>query len=444
MNHDIANLTDDCAEDALLAGAIVNPESFDLARSIVSELDFSDSGKGQMWSVFSAMQEAGLPFDIPMIMSQMRVHGVSDDLRSPARIASMINWGTPNAGKVDHHAKIVKRLSVKRQQIAVYEEAQSRLLDRKSSPEDVSQWMDAKMEAIGVCPDAGLVSIESAADAAIEEMSKPPTQRKVLMTGLINHDEMVGGWLPEELIIFGARPGCGKTAWAMQVCEHNAFLGRKCVYVSLEMSEVELVTRVLCGMAGVDPRVFRTGLQTQAHLDAIRKQRPVLEGMPLKLWAPSKVNVREIRAIAKQEAITNGIDLLVVDYLQLLEPTDSKVPRQEQVAAMSRGLKSIGRELKIPVLCLCQLNREADTEAPKLKHLRESGAIEQDADVVTFLHREDAKSQLIVAKHRGHGTTGKLDLEWNKTRRKYQAPDLGVDDNRKEEMQGWDNWNGSE
>lgn len=443
MSRDISNLTDSCAEDALLAGAIVNPESFDLARAVVGENDFSDPGKGQMWSVFSAMQEAGMPFDVPMIMSQFKVHGVDESLRSPARIASIINWGTPNAGKVDFHAKLVKQLSVKRQQIAAYEEAAGRLEDLKTGPDDVSRWLEAKLNSIGVVEESLRVRIDDAAESAIDELSKPQQARKIVMTGLLNHDEMVGGWLNGELVIFAARPGCGKTAFAMQICEHNAYLGRSCLYVSLEMGEQELVMRTLCGMAGVDPRVFRTGTQKQEHIDAVRKAKPVLDGMPLTLWSPSSATVQQIRAISKQEAAMNGLDLLVVDYLQLLDPSDPKAPRQEQVAKISRDLKQLARELNVPVLCLCQLNREADQEVPRLKHLRESGAIEQDADVATFLHRDGPKSQLIVAKHRGHGTLGNLDIEWDHKRRRYVAPDLGMDEERKEEIQGWDDWNGT-
>lgn len=187
------------------------------------------------------------------------------------------------------------------------------------------------------------------------------------------------------------------------------------------MTEIEVVKRVLCGRSRVDSRRLRSGNYNEDHIRAIEDEVNNVAGLPIAVWAPHSATLSQIRAMAKQAKVTGGLSLLIIDYIGLIRPDDHRLPRHEQVARISRGLKGLAKELQIPILTLCQLGREAESDPPKLSHLRDSGAIEQDADIVLLLHRIRGQSdaQLIIAKHR-HGEVGQLPLKWNRARMAYE------------------------
>lgn len=234
------------------------------------------------------------------------------------------------------------------------------------------------------------------------------------MSGFEALDSSAGGWMSGELVILAARPGVGKTTFAMQVAAHNAARERRVLFVSLEMRDRELVARMLSGDPGVDSRRLRAGRLGTADIDKLRAAADDIRDLPVRVWAPPSATLARIRGVAKREVAFGGLSLLVVDYIGLIRPAagDTKRPRFEQVGEVSAGLKSLAKELDVPVLALCQLNREADGTEPRLSNLRDSGSIEQDADVVLFLHRETTATKLIVAKHR-HGETGSVALRFD-------------------------------
>jgi replicative DNA helicase len=260
-----------------------------------------------------------------------------------------------------------------------------------------------------------------------------------VMTGLIELDDMTsGGMHPAELVILAARPSMGKTALATNIAEHVAVEGRHTtLFVSLEMANLELAQRMLCGRGRIDGQKLRKNFLSNEDYERLQHAAAELGEAPLYIDDTPSRNINEIAAVARRlKRQTGNLGLVVIDYLQLIEPDDPRDPRQEQVSKIARRLKGMARELEVPVLCLAQLNRQAEAtkdNIPRLSHLRESGAIEQDADVVVFIHREEyyhspddveqkgigGKAQIIVAKQR-NGPTGHIEVAWLRNYMKFE------------------------
>jgi replicative DNA helicase len=251
-------------------------------------------------------------------------------------------------------------------------------------------------------------------------------------------DAKTAGLHQGELVILAARPSMGKTALAMNIAENVAHQQNVPVlFVSLEMSSLELADRLLCSVARVNGHRLRNGTVSQEDRLRLVDTAEMLSRAPLFVDDSPSRTVTEIAAAARRiKRRHNGLGLLIIDYLQLIEPDNPKDPRQEQVAKIARRLKGMAREMKVPVMCLAQLNRQAEVSKdniPRLSHLRESGAIEQDADVVLFVHREEyysrgedreqvaGQAQLIVAKQR-NGPVGEIPLEWLRDFTRFQDP----------------------
>jgi replicative DNA helicase len=254
-------------------------------------------------------------------------------------------------------------------------------------------------------------------------------------------DALTGGFHDSELIILAARPSMGKTALAMNIAEHVSMNEDVPVlFVSLEMSSIELADRLLCSVARVNGHRLRNGTITNEDRGRLIEKASIVSRAPLFVDDSPTRMVSEISAAARRILRREGkLGLVVIDYLQLIEPDNPRDPRQEQVARIARRLKGLARELEVPVLCLAQLNRQAEDSKdhrPKLSHLRESGAIEQDADVVMFVHREEyyrrgeeqeqfaGQAEIIISKQR-NGPVGDIPLIWRKeyTRFEDRAPD---------------------
>jgi replicative DNA helicase len=248
-------------------------------------------------------------------------------------------------------------------------------------------------------------------------------------TGFVDLDNLTGGLHKSELVILASRPSMGKTALALNIAEHIAIDAHTAVlFVSMEMSRVELAQRLSCSRGKIDGHKFRSGFLSGSDREALVEASVELSKAPLYIDDSPSRRVAEIGACARRLR-DKDLGLVIIDYLQLVQPDSSNDPRQEQVAKISRRLKGLARELAVPVLCLSQLNRQMEAgkegHRPRLSHLRESGAIEQDADVVMFIHREEyyctreealdsgiaGLADVIVAKQR-NGPTGEVKLAW--------------------------------
>jgi replicative DNA helicase len=256
-------------------------------------------------------------------------------------------------------------------------------------------------------------------------------ERNGVKTGFKDLDTLIDGLHPGELVIAAARPGMGKTAFALNIAENVAFTENNTVmFVSLEMDKIELARRLVCSRGHIDSGKMRKGFLSTAEqgktwdiMNEFSQVKMFIDDTPGR-------TVAEIAAVSRRLKRQEDLKLLVIDYLSLITPEDTNDPRQEQVAKIARRLKILARELHVPILCLAQLNRQTeaggkDGNRPRLSHLRESGAIEQDADVVMFIHREDVyldkekaaekdligRAKIIVAKQR-NGATDDIDLYW--------------------------------
>jgi replicative DNA helicase len=240
-----------------------------------------------------------------------------------------------------------------------------------------------------------------------------------VMTGVYPIDNVVGKILPGELCVIAARPGCGKTALALQMAEHVAGDGTV-FFVSLEMRDRELVSRTLCRISGITSHELRSGQIRDDAKAMMRDAAKAINGMPLFIWSPYTATIQQIRAKCKHVKAAHNLRMLVVDYIQIVKASNEErgIDRHIQVGNVTRTLKEIAKEFQVPVIALAQLKRDQTNKVPDITMLRESGSIEQDADIVLMLHHvKDTHgaeaSYCIIGKHR-HGDTGQVTLEWDK------------------------------
>jgi len=366
---------------------------------------------------------------------------------------SQLADGLPRVTNVEHYARIVKEMAVLRSLIfsasAIQEQALAAgddadvILDRAESV--IFQLAEDRVKV-------GLIGVKELVRDNYERLEKIFSEgRRItgLTTGYPGLDNETAGLQPSELIILAARPSMGKTALALNISENVALRLREPVAVfSLEMSKESLLLRLLASEARVDAHKFRTGHMNRDDWGKVTGALTNLADAPLWIDDSASSTVMEIGAKARRLKRDRGLSLLVVDYLQLVVPTHMGrgTNRQEEVSSISRGLKGLAKELKVPVLVLSQLTRapERDDRKPQLSDLRESGAIEQDADVVLFINRpnfyktdlpeEDrAKAELIIAKQR-NGPTGSMNFVFlaRHTRFEEAAPDAWSTSSREE------------
>ena len=389
-------------ERSFIAAAMLDPTHIDAIGDRLSGDDFADRELGKFFEVLRDRHDAGLPVnDASLLASAGREVFGDKALTMIGELAIEL----PHAAHGKHYAERVIAGSRRRKLLALSEEIRDRC-NAVDDPDEITRFVDAKLPAIGLRTASKPVTAFEAATQLIAELESP-SERRPIRSGIDSLDNVAGGLMPGELEIIAARPGAGKTSFAMQIAKRVAQQNRPVMFVSLEMRSTELIGRILAGDSGVDGSQLRNGQADPARLMPAVAD---LDGMPLVISDPPTASMAQIRALAKMQAATRGLDLLVVDYIGLVKPRDRKIPRTEQVAEISGALKRLAKELEIPVIALCQLNRQADGAKPILSHLRESGAIEQDADVVLFLHREEQNGngfKIIIAKHR-HGQTGEL------------------------------------
>jgi replicative DNA helicase len=303
-----------------------------------------------------------------------------------------------------------------------------------AEPEEMLNRAEQKVFAIlDARKTADIVNIRDVIHKAMEAIDGKEDRRGI-PTGFYDFDDLTGGLRESELIVLAARPSMGKTALALNIAEH--VVRREHVptlLVSLEMSGTELADRMLCSMAHVNSQLVRNRTLSVNDRKRLVETAAELSMCPLFIDDTSSRSMTEIAAASRRLKRKSNLGLIIIDYLQLIEPDNSRDQRHEQVGRIARRLKGLARELRIPVLCMAQLNRHAEESRPALSHLRESGSIEQDADVVVFIHRdreaaerndptdEDRnKTELIVAKQR-NGPVGTVKLVWSCEFTRFQS-----------------------
>lgn len=437
--------TDLQAEDNLVVSLFLEPSR--VARAVQGKCERTDFSNRELGDLFACMLVAASANrvvrggdGVAWIEAIRKAGGKLD----PA-FARRMNDAQCFPVHAEYYANRIARLSQLRR-IANATEAMRDALTDESEPADVVGNLEAYVRQIAAGGHAtNARTLTEAWKDVAEEFVELSTrdEEPAILSGIADCDRIGFVFVPGELSILAARPGCGKTTLATQVLMHHAHMkGRPVMFASLEMSERELATRTLCQEAEVNHQALRSSQVTPEAANRLREHAHAEDAMPLYVWAPGRVPVSQIHAQARWVQQTKGLRLLVVDYIGLVRPDNRSAPRHEQVGEITKGLRDIAQQLKIPVLALCQLNREADKQRPTLSNLKESGDIEQDADVVAFIHRADVanaksddKVEFIVAKNR-HGSPNWCPLSFDGMAGKFLGHNALTDGNP-----AFANWN---
>lgn len=439
------------AEKSLLGSILVDKTSM---LKIVDGIDVEDFYKKAHSQIFGAMRELyakSEPVDVLTLGNKLEEKGQLENIGGRSYIVHLSN-AVPTASHIKQYAKIVRKKSTLRKLLGAAEH-----ISKLGYNQDVDQIEDvlddAMQQLYGITQKhlkQNFTPINTILNDAFERMDELHKERGKLRgvpSGFKKLDNLLAGFQKSDLVILAARPAVGKTSLALDFARHAAIRGKaKVGMFSLEMSKEQLVDRLLCAEAGVDLWKMRTGNLSD---------RPDSNDFPrighaMGLLAESKIfiddtagqNVLQIRTKARRLQAEHGLDFIIIDYLQLMNTTgrSNQANRVQEVAEMSRGLKLLARELNVPVLCLSQLSRAVEQTKPaipKLSHLRDSGSIEQDADIVMFIYRKAADrnyqleeippderhiGEIHVAKHR-NGPTGVIKVFFDQARASYRSLD---------------------
>ncbi|HLJ41157.1 MAG TPA: replicative DNA helicase [Candidatus Acidoferrales bacterium] len=430
------------AERSVLGAILLDNHSFNIAVEKLKGEDFFLDQHRRIFERIVELAEAQQAIDLITLSECLDRHGELESAGGPAYLSQLMD-GLPRATNVEHYVRIVKEKSVLRHLIRTAEVIMQRALDAE---DDADAILDkAESDIFQVAEErvrAGLIGVKDLIKdnySRLEKMMEEGRRLTGVPTGYLNLDNDTAGLQPGELIILAARPSMGKTSLALNIAENVALSNepRAVAIFSLEMSKESLLMRLLASQGRVDAHKFRTGHLGHEDWAKIGHALARLGDAPLWIDDSASSTVMEMGAKARRLKRDKGLDLVIVDYLQLIAARGRFGNRNEEVSSISRSLKGLAKELKVPVLVLSQLTRapEREDRKPQLADLRESGAIEQDADVVLFIHRpgfyktdlpdeERAKSELIIAKQR-NGPTGSLDFVFinRHTRFEQAAPD---------------------
>jgi replicative DNA helicase len=433
------------AERGVLGSILLLPVVCDDVLLIVRPEDFYDDANRVLFTQIRELHDAGRRVDITLLHERLKTAGQYEAIGGGNYLAGVLQ-SVPTAANATHYARIVKNKATLRSLIHVSTEILRDVYSGSAEPGELLDQAVSKLDQLaGGVSAHTIVTAKQAVSLAIDRARLIVRNRQTpaIGTGLASVDRKIGGLFPGELVILGARPGVGKTALAAQIGIANAIDGRRVLFFSSEMDSGELALRTLCGRSGVSSNLLRSGRANDDHLNALEAAGRELETVPLLIDDRGQPSVSDIRHAARREHRKSPLALVIVDYLQRLAPADSRAPRHEQVSRMAEGLKTLARELAVPVLAPCQLNRGAENSAdqkPRPANLRESGSIEAEADQIWFLHRPEVakkddpdlrgKAEFIVAKNR-NGETPTIDLTWHGASTTFRDPD----DNR---VFGWD------
>jgi replicative DNA helicase len=429
------------AEIGVLGSIVLLPDVLDDVVQILRPDDFYDDAHHKLFEHMTALHESSKKIDPTLLVDRLKSAGDFELVGGMAYLSKVIN-AVPNAAHATYYAEIVREKSTFR---GLIHAATDILRDAYDQTQEASHLLgQAEQKIFSILDSRSDSKVQPISEVVLDAMARLDARMAGTHTaggcdyGYRDLDAQTAGLHQGELVILAARPSMGKTAFAMNVAENVAMKQNiPALFVSLEMSSLELADRLLCSVARVNGHRIRSGTVSQEDRLKLVGKAGDLSRAPLFVDDSPSRTVTEISAAARRIMRRHGgLGLIVIDYLQLIEPDNPKDPRQEQVAKIARRLKGMAREMKVPVMCLAQLNRQTEAgkdNIPRLSHLRESGAIEQDADVVMFVHREEyysrgeerdqvaGQAQIIIAKQR-NGPIGDINLEWLRDFTRFQDP----------------------
>ncbi len=423
------------AEQGVLGGILLDNDVLHEVAPLLKPEDFYRDNHQVIYRAIRDLYDVGKPVDVIILAEELRrredYQRVGGD-----EVLSQILGSVPHAANTKYHAQIVREKAVARALIESANEILREGYANTQTSDELLQNAERRIFAITEEQVTGeTVELKDVITDAMNRISARAESKHPITglgTGYLELDDMTAGFQGSQLIILAARPSMGKTAFALNICEHVAVSLRAGVlFVSLEMGQLELAERLLCARSKVDGHKLRTGQGLgNRELQMLGKGYDTLQGSPIFIDDTPTRNVLQITANARRLKMRHNIGMVVIDYIQLVDSEETRDSRQEQIAKISRRLKTLARELHIPVIALSQLNRAVENREdrrPRMADLRESGAIEQDADMVLLLHRPEyydpndqpGIAELIVAKNR-NGATGSVKLTFLKNFMRFE------------------------
>jgi replicative DNA helicase len=429
------------AERSLIGAILIDPDAIVRVADVVSANDFYDDRHKHIYEAISTLYEKHSPIDILTLSDQLKSVGFLDIVGGASYLTELTNY-VPTASHVEEYANIVTQKSMRRRLIKASKVIIETGYDETRPIQDVIE--SAESELFNVSQQQVKQDISSIEDILAEsferldELHKDKGKIRGIPTGLRDLDNILAGLQRSDLIIIAARPSMGKTALSLNLAHNIATKTELPVLLfSLEMSKEQIVDRMLSMESGVDAWNIRTGNLSDNDFEKIGQAMGTLSEAPIYIDDSPGITVSDMRTKARREQHQRQLGCIMVDYLQLMSGGSrfgGDFNRVQEISEISRGLKAIARELNVPLVALSQLSRSVESRSPQipqLADLRESGSIEQDADVVAFIYREDYYNpdtdrknitDLFIKKHR-NGPTGQVELYFDKERQRFKSLD---------------------
>jgi len=416
------------AEQSVLGGLMLSPAAWDHVADIITEADFYREDHRLIFKAIREVHESGKPCDAVTVSEWFESRDKVDQVDGGNYISLLAN-NTPSAANVAAYAEIVREKSILRSLIDAGSEITSSAFaaagrDSKTLLEEAERLVFAIADK-GSRRGSGFVSVKETlaeAMAMIEELNSFEGEITGIPTGYQDFDRLTAGLQPSELIIVAGRPAMGKTTFAMNIAEHAAIkYGKSVAVFSMEMASMQLVMRLFSSLGQIEQTRIRTGNLDEHDWPKLTSAMNLLHKSKIFIDDTPALSPSDLRARARRLKREHDIDLILVDYLQLMSVPGTRENRATEIAEISRSLKAIAKELKVPVVALSQLNRALEqrpNKRPLMADLRESGSIEQDADLIVFIYRDEiynpetsekGKAEIIIGKHR-NGATGTVQL----------------------------------
>lgn len=422
------------AEKSVLGGILLDTSAMNIVAEFLKEAYFYLPEHQMIYAAMTTLFEKQQPIDIVTLKNELQHHGNLKKVGA-SYISELIN-AVPSSANIEQYGQIVKDHFTKRRLIEMSSRITERAFDETADTKKLLDGAETDIFALSqqhmhqdFIP---LKDILTESFERLEEFMKNGSKFRGIPTGYADLDNKLSGLQDSNLVVLAARPGLGKTSLALNIALHAGVVDKKGVgFFSLEMSKEELVDRLLVGQADIDAWRLKTGKLSDNDYKKLTEAMGDLADGQIFIDDTPGISIMEMRTKARKLKIERDIKLIVVDYLQLADPGKHFDNRVQEVSYVSQGLKNLARELHVPVLALSQLSRAVEqrgTKKPQLADLRDSGAIEQDADVVMFIYQEDESEDLLdqskrmmklfIAKHR-NGPTGEIDLMFRGDRVKF-------------------------
>ena len=424
------------AEQAVLGAMLIKKEAIVEVQEILQPEDFYRETHRLVYEAMIELSGNDEAVDLVTLTEQLRKSGMLEKIGGLPFLTQLAN-AVPTAANVTYHAKIVKEKAELRRLISAATEIAGAAYEDADSVENIMDAAEKKILSVAGSQNGGTFeSMKSIVMRTFERINVLYESRgglTGLSCGFKDLDKLTSGLQKSDLILVAARPSMGKTAFTLNIASYVGLHGGKVAFFSLEMSKEQLMQRMLCAEGGIDATRLRTGQLDAKEWNRLVETADRLSRAPIYIDDTAGITVMELRSKARRLKAEHGLDLIIIDYLQLMQgrPSRNGDNRQQEISEISRSLKALARELDVPVIALSQLSRSVESrqvKKPMLSDLRESGSLEQDADIVMFLYREDYYdkdtenkniTEIIIAKHR-NGPVDSIQLFFQKEYTKFR------------------------